>query len=149
MTLTPVADPGESFVGWSGTDAGDLVDIGGGSWTITMNENKDLTATFTLTLPTTMTCETFDTGWTDGAKIDNADWYSNNGPTIETGEGVAGTWGISNSGNIFIWTGESFSWADPTFESVTLQLDFETDGSAQFDDDRVGWQTVDNNVSST
>ena len=50
--------------------------------------------------PMALTCETFDTGWTDGANIDNADWYSNNGPTIETGQGVAGTWGVSPSGNI-------------------------------------------------
>ena len=27
-------------------------------------------------------------------------------------------------------------------------MDFETDGSAQFDDDRVGWQTTDTNVGS-
>ena len=97
---------------------------------------------------TGLICESFDAGWTDGAKIDNTDWYSNNGPTIEQNEGVAASWGISPSGNIFIWRSKSFSWADPSFESATFQLDFETDGSAQFDDDRVGWQTTNSNVGS-
>ena len=95
-----------------------------------------------------MVCENFDAGWIDGAKIDNADWYSNNGPTIEQGEGVASSWGIGTSNNIFIWKTQAFNWADPSLAGVVFQLDFETDGSAQFDDDRVGWQTSNSDINS-
>jgi len=46
VTLTPTADPGWTFDGWSGADVADLVDVGGGNWTITMNSNKAVIATF-------------------------------------------------------------------------------------------------------
>jgi uncharacterized repeat protein (TIGR02543 family) len=45
LTVDPAA--GWSFAGWSGPDAGDLVNTGGGTWSITMDEDKSLTATFT------------------------------------------------------------------------------------------------------
>ena len=46
-TLEPVADSGWYFGGWSGPDAGELVDNGDGTWSITMDGNKAVTATFT------------------------------------------------------------------------------------------------------
>ena len=46
VTLTPEPAVGWSFDGWSGPDAGDLVPVLS-SWTITMDENKEVTATFT------------------------------------------------------------------------------------------------------
>ena len=46
-TLTPVADVGWTFSAWSGTNAGELVDAGGGDWTLVMDGNKAVTATFT------------------------------------------------------------------------------------------------------
>ena len=46
-TLEPVADPGWTFAGWSGPDAGELSDNGDGTWSITMDGNKSVTATFT------------------------------------------------------------------------------------------------------
>lgn len=46
VTLTPTADPGSSFVNWSGPDAGDLIDNGNGTWSITMDANKSVTANF-------------------------------------------------------------------------------------------------------
>jgi len=49
VDLTPNADPGWEFDAWSGSDAGDLVDNGDGSWSITMNDDKEVTATFTPT----------------------------------------------------------------------------------------------------
>ena len=49
VTLTPIAASGETFIGWSGDNGGELVDIGGGSWTIVMNAAKSVTANFTQT----------------------------------------------------------------------------------------------------
>jgi hypothetical protein len=46
VTLTPMPTTGWSFDHWSGDDVTDLVDIGGGSWSITMDDDKSLTATF-------------------------------------------------------------------------------------------------------
>jgi uncharacterized repeat protein (TIGR02543 family) len=45
-TLEPIADAGWTFAGWSGPDAGELSDNGDGTWSITMDENKTVTATF-------------------------------------------------------------------------------------------------------
>ncbi|MBW8034680.1 MAG: hypothetical protein FVQ79_03235 [Planctomycetes bacterium] len=47
-TLTPVANVGWIFSGWSGADSGELVDAGGGNWTLVMDGGKDVTATFTI-----------------------------------------------------------------------------------------------------
>lgn len=47
VTLTPAADSDWNFNGWSGPDAGDLVDNLDGTWDITMNDDKSITATFT------------------------------------------------------------------------------------------------------
>ncbi|MFC2036977.1 hypothetical protein ACFLYD_03260 [Chloroflexota bacterium] len=49
VTLAVVGDPGWSFAGWGGFDAGDLVDKGDGTWSLTMNGDKELTANFTQT----------------------------------------------------------------------------------------------------
>jgi hypothetical protein len=46
VTLTPTADSGWTFDGWSGADVLDLVDVGGGDWTITMDADKAVIATF-------------------------------------------------------------------------------------------------------
>jgi len=48
VTLTPIAALDWSFAGWSGADVADLVDAGGGDWTILMDSNKAVTATFEL-----------------------------------------------------------------------------------------------------
>ena len=47
VVLTPTASPDWFFAGWSGPDAGDLIDHEDGSWSITMDASKRLTATFT------------------------------------------------------------------------------------------------------
>jgi uncharacterized repeat protein (TIGR02543 family) len=46
-TLEPIADAGWTFAGWSGPDAGELSDEGDGTWSIIMDGNKSVTATFT------------------------------------------------------------------------------------------------------
>jgi hypothetical protein len=50
-TLAPIADPGSAFQGWSGTDAGELSDNGDGTWDLTMDDDKAVTATFSGTTP--------------------------------------------------------------------------------------------------
>ncbi|NLF11903.1 MAG: hypothetical protein GX597_08945 [Anaerolineaceae bacterium] len=46
VTLTPVPDSGYIFDSWSGTNSGDLTDNGDGTWSITMDANKSVTANF-------------------------------------------------------------------------------------------------------
>jgi hypothetical protein len=46
VTLTPVPDTGWGFAGWSGPNAGELQDNGDGTWRLTMDGDKELTATF-------------------------------------------------------------------------------------------------------
>jgi hypothetical protein len=46
-TFEPVADPGWTFAGWSGLDAGDLSDNGDGTWDLAVDGDKEVTATFT------------------------------------------------------------------------------------------------------
>jgi uncharacterized repeat protein (TIGR02543 family) len=45
-TLEPLADPGWTFAGWSGPDAAELSDNSDGTWSLTMDGDKSLTATF-------------------------------------------------------------------------------------------------------
>jgi hypothetical protein len=45
--LEPVAEPNWAFAGWSGTDSASLTDNGDGTWSITMDDDKEITATFT------------------------------------------------------------------------------------------------------
>ena len=46
VILRPVADPGWSFAGWLGPDAGDVTDNRDGTWSLTMDGNKEITAAF-------------------------------------------------------------------------------------------------------
>jgi hypothetical protein len=46
VELTPTPDAGLSFGGWSGANAGELVDNHDGTWSIIMNSNKAVTAEF-------------------------------------------------------------------------------------------------------
>jgi hypothetical protein len=46
VILTPNPNSGWIFEGWSGPDAGDLVDNGDGTWSLTMDGNRQVTATF-------------------------------------------------------------------------------------------------------
>ncbi len=48
VEVTPVADDGWTFGGWSGADAGDLVARGDGTWELTMDGEKTITVIFTV-----------------------------------------------------------------------------------------------------
>jgi hypothetical protein len=45
--LEPIPEPGWSFAAWGGTDVGDLRDNEDGTWSLTMDDDKAVTATFT------------------------------------------------------------------------------------------------------
>jgi len=99
--------------------------------------------------------EDFETGWADHTRIsDNGQpsgtqWFAAPGPYIEDNIGVAGTWGIDDHANIFIWTAHPFNWNNGgTYLSVTSQMDFQTNGSGEFDDDRMGWMITNSSVNS-
>ena len=68
---------------------------------------------------------------------------------MAAGHGVASSVGLDPAANIFTWNAQPFDWNDPSFLSVLLKADFQTDGSGQFDDDRVGWMTTANTINST
>lgn len=46
VILTPNPDSGNIFDGWSGTDAGSVIDNGNGTYTIVMNNDKSIEASF-------------------------------------------------------------------------------------------------------
>ncbi len=149
VTLTPVPNTGYAFDTWSGADAGDLSDNGDGTWNITMDANKTVTATFTETPPPDLTCETFDS-FTVGTTVgSHADWYDGgSGPVVNASGGVASSQGLGPATSIFTWVAHPFDWNAADFQSVQLQADFQTDASGHFDDDRIGWMTSDSSTSS-
>ena len=98
---------------------------------------------------TGMICESFNT-YTPGSTIGSyTGWYDGGaGPVVTAGNGVASTVGLAAATNIYNWTAHSFNWNDPTFLSVTFQQDFRTDGSGNFDDDRLSWTINGTSTSS-
>ena len=71
------------------------------------------------------------------------------GPAVTSGNGLLGSIGLAPGSSIFTWTEHPFDWNDPAFQSITFDMDFQTDGSGEFDDDRMGWMIVDDDASST
>jgi len=63
--------------------------------------------------------------------------------------GVASSNGLAAANNIFTWSAHPFNWNDVDLEKVNVQMDFKSDGSGNFDDDRVGWMTTISNVTSS
>ena len=85
--------------------------------------------------------EDFEVGFTGTAIGNHADWGpSGAGPTPTAGSGLLSSVGLPKHGNIFTWTAHPFDWSDAGFPgTVVVKMDFKTDGSGRFDDDRVGW----------
>ena len=103
--------------------------------------------------PVVGTCEDFEnaTDFPAGSSInDNAEWFTTGSPQVQIGatNGVAGSRGLTNGNQIFTWKAQPFDWNAPDFAGVNVQMDFQTDGSGHFDDDRIGWMITDSNTSS-
>jgi hypothetical protein len=78
------------------------------------------------------------------------EWYDSGfGPTVEDNVGCNGSTGLGTADNTAVWKAASFRWNDPTFERVHVGLDFQTDNSGHFDDDRVGWTISDVSTDSS
>lgn len=66
--------------------------------------------------------------------------------------GVGGTQGITTGSNStqINWTSHPWNWADLSVnDRVIARMDFQANGSGQFDDDRVGWVVASNQTSSS
>ena len=105
--------------------------------------------TYVDTPPSIVVCETFD-AYTPGSTIGSyAGWYDGgSGPVVTAGNGVAGSVGLAPAANIFTWTAHPFNWNASDFQGIALQADFKTDASGYFDDDRLGWMTLNNSTDS-
>jgi hypothetical protein len=147
-----VPDAGWWIDGWTGTDddsstaSTNALTMPAGAHSVDVN--------YTETAEPPAACEDFESGWSDGTRIDDINqpsgpqWYANNGPYVENDYGVGGTWGLASSGNIFTWVAHPFSWNASDLLGVNFQMDFKTDGAGGFDDDRVGWMIADDDVNS-
>ncbi len=102
--------------------------------------------------------------WTDnfdsyaaGSLVNGQGGWTDTGSTTYTtvgGGGAGGTQGISinSSGSHQInWTGHAWDWGTSVAvgESVVVGMDFQANGSGQFDDDRVGWVVASGATSSS
>jgi hypothetical protein len=152
VTLTPVGNSGYGFESWSGPDVGDLSSNGNGTWSITMTENKEVTANFAeLPPPPAGICEDFESGFTLGQVVgSHAEWFDGgSGPVVTSGNGLLNSIGLAPASAIFTWTEHPFDWNNPAFQSITFNMDYQTNASGYFDDDRMGWMTTDSDASST
>lgn len=95
--------------------------------------------------------EDFESGFPLGQPVgDHADWFNGaGGPVVTAGAGVNGSIGLAPGGSVFAWTGQPFDWNDPTFFAVRAAMDFQTDGSGEYDDDRVGFTISGSDESSS
>ena len=143
VELTAVPDTGWHFVEWSGDLSGSENPV-----SIVINSNTSVTALFEVDL---LTCETYETGFTIGQTIgSHADWYDGgSGPIITTGNGVADSIGLAPGTAIYNWTAHPFNWNASNFSKFIAQQDFKSNGSGQFDDDRLSWTTVPESTSSS
>ena len=115
---------------------------------LTQSEIQSLMGSGPLPMPSN--CVTFDTGFTIGQTVGaHADWYDGGaGPVVTSGNGLGASVGLAPAANIFTWTNRPFNWNSPDLAGITLQMDFQTNASGQFDDDRMGWMTTDTSVDS-
>ena len=82
-------------------------------------------------------------GWFDGT--------DNNGCDVTAGIGIGPSplVGIAPGQWIFTWTANEFNWNDAEFTDATFEMDFQSNGSGQFDDDRLGWMITNTSNDST
>jgi hypothetical protein len=105
----------------------------------------------------TVFSEGFDSGYTDGTNLAtySPNWYGDGGtssPTIQAGQGVAASVGLSPAKNCFNWSAHAFTWTDPSLTGVIVGMDFQTPAATAtgfpFKDDRIGW-TINPGSSAT
>ena len=141
-----MANPATDYIfsGWSG-------DLNGSTnpGTLVIDGNMSVTATFTQ-LPPTLVCESFN-AFTPGSTIGTyTGWYDGGaGPVVTAGNGVAGSTGLAAAANVFNWIAHPFNWNAADFQKFVVQNDFKSDGSGEFDDDRIGWTINSSSVSSS
>ena len=99
--------------------------------------------------PSNWVCESFNS-YTPGSRIGTyAGWFSDaSGPLVSTGIGVASSIGLDSGSTIFNWTAHPFNWNAADFQKFVAQNDFKTDGSGNFDDDRLSWTIGGTSTSS-
>jgi len=79
-------------------------------------------------------------GWYDGGS---------SAPYVNSGIGISGSVGLTNGDHIFTWTAHPFDWNAAGFLGIKVQMDFQTDSSSHFDDDRVGYMITNSDYAST
>ena len=97
--------------------------------------------------------EDFEVGYFNGAELQyHRGWFqTRSSPLTDIGNnnGVAGSYGLTSGNQSFTWIDHPFSWKELIVDDyIVLQMDFQTDGSAHFDDDRIGWITKDDDSDS-
>ena len=137
VTLTPGANPGWFFAGWSGPDAGDLTDNANGTWSIMMDDDKTVTATFTELLPDlTLSVTDGGTSTTPGGTVTYTLSYANIGNQVATGVTISETVPANTTFNL---AGSSIDWSctdgSPAGTACIFSpgsLDAGANGSAKF-----------------
>ena len=149
VTLTSVPNAGYMFSSWSGTNAGDIINTAG-VFTIVMNANKSVTANFEPALPSDLTCETYNF-LTPGSAIRTYGGWADDGtgPVVTAGNGLKGSTGLAPDSNIYNWLAHPFNWNATDLQKFIAQQDFKTDGSGNFDDDRLAWTINGNSTTVT
>ncbi len=120
VTLTPNKAVGYTFTGWTGANASELVDIGGGKWKILMNGAKAITANFTNQYTLTVISP-------HGTVTQTPDQ-----PTYTYGTLVALSMGTVDTGYTFTgWSGGGCTGTDPC--NVTMNSNTEVTANFQGD----------------
>ncbi len=143
LTATPAT--GWVFGGWSGSLTGSTNPA-----SVTMDGNKTITAAFSQPTQLKGICESFDSGFTLGQAVGtNAGWYDGgSGPVVTSSIGLSSTVGLAPSSAIFNWVAHPFTWNATDLSAISFSMDYQTDGSGQFDDDRLGWIVNEASVAS-
>jgi len=97
--------------------------------------------------------EEFESGFTAASDVgEHPDWFDgsdDNSSQITAGIGCGGSNGLAPGMSIFTWTAHPFDWNYPSFLGIIFQMDFETDDSGNFADDRIGWMVTDSDTDSS
>lgn len=141
-----VTDTDVTFGAWRGTESKPFTLAA--SWTADISS-----AAAGSPAPSQPHTKNFESSYTLGQPIGaHPDWYDgddddDDGPIVTSGIGVGGSVGLAPADNIFTWTASAFTWSKAG--KVVIGMDFQTDGNAHFDDDRIGWTTSNTSTNSS